>query len=157
MKKQVLAGIAMMAALAGAAAQVSVTAPWVRATVPAQKSTGAFMHLQAARDMRLVGVNSPLATAVELHQSQMDGSMMTMRPVDGIDLPAGRGVNLAAGGYHIMLTGLKQQLKDGDVVPITLVLEQKNKPHKRESITVRVPVKPLGFTSAHSTPAPMGH
>lgn len=147
----------MMAAMAAAAAQVSVTAPWVRATVPAQKSTGAFMHLQSAHDMRLVGVSSPLAAAIELHHSTMDGSMMKMRQVDSIDLPAGRGVNLASGGYHIMITGLKQQLKDGDVVSMTLVLEQKNKPHKRESVTVRVPVKPLGFTSPHSTPAPMGH
>lgn len=143
--------------MAPASAQVSVTAPWVRATVPAQKSTGAFMYLQSARPARLVGVSSPVAGAVELHFSEMDGHTMKMRQIDGIDLPAGRGVNLASGGYHIMLIGLKRQLKDGDAVPMTLLVEHKDRQRKRESITLRVPVKPLGFVSPHSTPAPMGH
>jgi len=157
MNKQLFAVLAMSALMASATAQVSVTAPWVRATVAAQKSTGAFMHLQSAHDVRLVGVSTPLAQAVELHRSQMDGSTMKMRQVDGIDLPAGRGVNLASGGYHIMLIGLKRQLNDGEVVPITLVLEPKGKLAKRESITVRMPVKPLGFTSPHARSAPMSH
>lgn len=159
MTKHVLAALALLASAAFVQAQVSVTAPWVRATVPVQKSTGAFMYLQAARDARLVGVSSPVAKAVELHHSQMDGHNMTMRPVDGIDLAAGRGVNLAAGGYHIMLIGLTRQLKDGDAIPMTLVVEHKDRQgkDKRESITVRVPVKPIGFVSPHSTPAPMAH
>ncbi|MES2898749.1 MAG: copper chaperone PCu(A)C [Pseudomonadota bacterium] len=156
MKKHLIAA-ALMTCAAAANAQVSVTAPWVRATVPAQKSTGAFMHLQAMGDARLVGVSTPLAKSIELHQSQMDGSTMRMRQVDGIDLPAGRGVNLASGGYHIMLIGLKQQLKHGDVVPITLEIEHKGKPAKRESLTLKVPVKPLGFTSPHGAAAPMHH
>ena len=50
---------------------------------------------------------------------EMDGDMMKMQQVDGIDLPAGKGVNLASGGYHIMLIGLKRQLKAGEVVPLT--------------------------------------
>ena len=78
---------------------------------------------------------------------------MKMRQVDSIELPAGRGVNLASGGYHIMLVGLKRQLKEGDAVPLTLQVEHLNKKHARESITVRVPVKPLNF----SIPQPAGH
>ncbi len=161
MKKTLIAACAMTAVMNLATAQVSVTAPWIRATVPAQKSTGAFLYLQAARDARLVGVSSPVAATVELHHSEMRGDMMQMRHIDGIDLAAGRGVNLAAGGYHIMLMGLKRQLKDGDVVPMTLVVEHKGKSDKdkgkRESITVRMPVKPLGFVSPSAAPAAMGH
>ncbi len=159
MNKHFLAALALLATAAVAQAQVSVTAPWVRATVPVQKSTGAFMYLQSARDARLVAVSSPVADAVELHHSQMDGHNMTMRQVEGIELAAGRGVNLAAGGYHIMLIGLKRQLKDGEAIPMTLEVEHKDKQGKgkREIITVRVPVKPIGFVSPHSTPAPMNH
>ena len=153
MKKHLLALIATITLTAPAVAQVSVTAPWIRATVPAQKSTGAYMHLLSSTDVRLVGVSSPVASVVELHRMDMDGSTMKMRQVDSIELPAGRGVNLASGGYHIMLVGLKRQLKEGDAVPLTLQVEHLNKKHARESITVRVPVKPLNF----SIPQPAGH
>ena len=145
MKKLTIA--AMLMTLVGAAqAQVSVTAPWVRATVPAQKSTGAFMHLQSVKPARLVGVSSPAAATVELHKMDMQGSVMKMGPVDSIELPAGKVVNLASGGYHIMLTGLKRQLKAGETVVLTLQVQGKD--NKRESLTVKVPVKPMTFVSA---------
>ncbi len=145
MKKH-LSIAAFLAFASGAAlAQVSVTAPWVRATVPAQKSTGAFMHLQSATAARLVGVHSDVAGAAELHQMEMSGDVMRMKQVEGIDLPAGKGVNLASGGYHIMLVGLKRRLREGEAVKLTLVLEHADK--KRESLSVKVPVKPLTFVS----------
>lgn len=147
-----------LALAAGAQAQaqseLSITAPWVRATVPAQKSTGAYMHLLSASGARLVRVSSPVAATVELHQMEMSGEMMKMRQVDGIELPAGKGVNLASGSYHIMLVGLKRQLKQGDAVDITLQVLGKDK--KRENITIKVPVKPLNFVSPN-VPAAMPH
>jgi hypothetical protein len=74
--------------------------------------------------------------------------MMKMAQVDSIDLPAGKGVNLASGGYHIMLTGLKKQLKEGDAVTLTLEVVGKN--NKREKVTVKVPVKPMTFAGAQA-------
>ena len=56
--------------------------------------------------------------------------------------PAGKGVDLKPGGYHVMLLDLKQQLKDGDSVPITLVI--KGKDGKRETLEIKAPVRPLG-------------
>ncbi len=151
MKKFCTTMIAALTVAASAHAQVSVSDPWIRATVPQQKATGAFMQLTAARDSRLVQVSAPVAGTVELHQMEMTDNMMRMRPIDGLDLPAGKTVSLASGGYHIMLMNLKQQLKDGDSVPVTLVIEDKNK--KRESMTVKVPVKPITFTSPHGAGA----
>jgi copper(I)-binding protein len=148
-----LAGL-LIAVASAAHAEVSVTAPWVRATVPAQKSTGAYMHLVSASGARLVGVSSPVAVTVELHQMEMKGDMMKMRQVDGIDLPPGKGVNLASGSYHIMLVGLKRQLRAGEAVEISLQVQGKNK--KLEKVTVKVPVKPLGFVSPN-VPSPMQH
>jgi copper(I)-binding protein len=71
---------------------------------------------------------------------------MNMEAVDGIDLPAGKPVALASGGYHVMLMQLKRQLKDGETVPLTLVFRGKDK--KLESMEVQVPVKPLTYTPA---------
>jgi copper(I)-binding protein len=131
---------------AGAAlAQVTVTDPWVRATVPAQKSAGAFLQVRSAKDARLVGVRTPVAGSAELHQMEMQGQSMKMRPVDGIALPAGQVVKLASGGYHVMLFDLKHQLKEGETVPLTLVVEDAR--HKRSEVTVTVPVKPLGYSA----------
>ena len=150
MKKHLIALTALLAVATHALAQVSVTAPWIRATVPQQESTGVFMHLQSASDALLVGVSTPVASRSEFHQMDMRGQMMKMAQVESIDLAAGKGVNLASGGYHIMLIGLKRQLKAGEVVPLTIVVEHKDK--QRERITLKVPVKPLTFTGPAAGP-----
>ena len=129
-----------------ALAQVRVSDPWVRATVAQQKVSGAFMQLSASRDTRLVEVRSPVAGTVELHEMSMDGGIMRMRAIAGIDLPAGRAVELKPGGYHVMLLDLKQQLKEGETVLLTLVLEGKDR--KRETLEVKATVRPLN-TAAH--------
>jgi copper(I)-binding protein len=152
MKKHLAALIASIALAANAFAQTTVTAPWVRATVPQQSASGAFMQVRSADSARLVAVTSPVATSVQLHKMEMNGQMMKMREVDGIDLPAGETVNLASGGYHVMLFGLKRQLKEGDAVPLSLVVERDK--GKRETIAVNAPVKPLTYAGAS---APMHH
>lgn len=51
------------------------------------------------------------------------GGMMTMTPVDRIDVPAGGSVALEPGGYHIMLLGLTAPLEAGTTVEVTLTFE----------------------------------
>jgi copper(I)-binding protein len=149
MKKHLLALIASLALATTAFAQVTVTDPWARATVPQQKASGAFMQLRSPVAARLVAVNSPVAASVELHKMEMSGQMMKMRQVDSIELPAGQAVKLASGGYHVMLMGLNRQLKEGDTVPLTLVIETAK--GKRETVAVSAPVRPLTYS------APMQH
>lgn len=129
-------------------AQVNVKDAWVRATVPQQKATGAFMQLQAAKDSKLVAATSPVTPVVEVHEMVMQDNVMKMRQVSGIDLPAGKAVELKPGGYHVMLMDLKQPIKEGDVVPMTLVIESKD--GKRESVEVKASVRALG-TGQQST------
>lgn len=125
-----------------AQAQTTVTAPWVRGTVAQQKATGAFMQLTSAQGGRLVSASSPAAGVVEIHEMAMEGSVMRMRAVAGLDLPAGKPVELKPGGYHVMLMDLKAPLQDGETVPLTLVIEGKD--GKKETLEVKAPVKPLG-------------
>ena len=137
--------IALFALFAfSAQAQTTVKDPWVRGTVANQKATGMFAQLMSAGGGKLVAVSSPLAGIVEIHEMAMDGNVMKMRAVPGLDLPAGKTVELKPGGYHVMLMDLKKELKAGDTVPLTLVVEGADK--KRETIEVKAAVKPLGDT-----------
>jgi copper(I)-binding protein len=140
--------LAVAAALitAAAHAQVTVKDAWVRASVPQQKATGAFMQLQAASDTRLVSVSSPVTPIAEVHEMAMQDNVMKMRPVPAIELPAGKAVELKPGSYHVMLMDLKEPLKEGQIVPLTLVFEGKN--GQRETVEVKAPVRPLNTSAA---------
>lgn len=124
-----------------ALAQVKVSDAWVRATVVQQKSTGAFMQLTSVKDAKLVDISSPAAAIVELHQMSMTNNIMKMHAISSLDLPAGKPVMLSPGGYHIMLVDLKKQVKEGDIIPITLTIEGQDK--HRETIEVKAVARPL--------------
>jgi copper(I)-binding protein len=142
--KRIAFAVALVVAAAPALAQVKVSDPWVRATVPHQSATGAYMTLESPRDARVVSVSSPVAGVVELHEMKMEKEIMRMRAVASVALPAGKGVELKPGGYHVMMMNLKRQMKEGDVVPITLVVEGKD--GKRETIEVKAAVRPVNAT-----------
>lgn len=150
MKRYTLTLAALLMAVA-AQAQVSVKDAWVRATVPHQKATGAFMQLTAASDAKLVEVRSSAAGIVEIHEMAMVKDVMKMRAVDVLALPAGKTVELKPGGYHVMLMDLKGQMKDGDTVALTLVVEGSD--GKRQNVEVQAPVRPLNAAA----PGAMGH
>jgi len=141
-------GIAALILTAGSAlAQTTVTDPWVRGTVAQQKATGMFAQITSAQGGRLVSASSPVAGVVEIHEMKMEGDVMRMRAITALDLPAGKAVSLKPGGYHVMLLDLKQPLKAGDSVPVTLVVEGTDK--KRETIELKVPVRALAAAAAH--------
>lgn len=139
-----LSSFVALLALAGAAhAQVTVGEPWVRGTVATQKVTGAFMTLTSATDAKLVEVRSPVAGLVEIHEMAMEGNTMQMRALkDGLPLPAGKAVALKPGGYHVMLMDLKQPIKAGETVPLTLVIVGADK--KTQTVEVKASVQALG-------------
>ena len=128
------------------AADLDIKSPWVRGTVAGQKATGAFMELTSASGVAIVGASSPVANVTEIHEMKMDGGVMKMRAIPRLDVAAGKPVSLAPGGYHVMLMDLKQQLKKGDVVPLTLQIENKDK--KVETIEIKAEVRELTATPA---------
>lgn len=142
MKKLIIAGLLAVTTSAWAQTSVKVEDAWVRGTVSSQKATGAFMRLTASANARLVAVQSPVAGVAEIHEMAMDNDIMRMRAVPGLDLNAGRTVELKPGGFHLMLMDLKQPLKAGESVPITLVFE--NAAQQRFTQSLSVPVTALG-------------
>ena len=137
-----LAGILFLAIAVPAVAQVAVTEAWVRGTVAGQMSTGAFMRLTSPADITLVGVASAAAKVVEIHEMKLEGGMMKMSAVTRLPLAAGKVVELKPGGYHVMLMGLAQPLKEGDTVPLSLTFE--DKAGAKQMIVVKAPVRALG-------------
>lgn len=112
------------AARAQTAPSVKVDAPWARPTVQGQQAGGGFLRIESKTADRLVGGSTPVAGRVELHTMAMEGDVMRMRQLDGIDVPAGQAVELKPGSLHLMLMGLKAPLKAGDRFPLTLKFEK---------------------------------
>ena len=144
MKKSLTLIAASLSLLAGQAiAQTTVKEPWVRGTVAQQKSTGMFAQITSTGGGKLVSASSPVAGIVEIHEMVMEGNVMRMRALaQGLELPAGKTVELKPGGYHVMLMDLKQAVKAGESIAVTLVVEGKD--GKKETIEVKAPVKALG-------------
>jgi len=141
-----LVGLSLAATVARA--ETTVTDAWARGTVPNQPASGAFMKITSTDGGKLVSASSPLAGLVEVHRMTMDGNVMKMAPVaGGLDLPAGQVVELKPGGYHVMLMQLKQQLKAGETVPVTLTIEHAG--GGTETVEVDAPVKALGTDAGH--------
>ncbi|MDF3074101.1 MAG: uncharacterized protein K0S54_1768 [Alphaproteobacteria bacterium] len=101
--------------------------PWARATVAA--NGGAFLSVDntGATPDRLLRASTEVATSVQLHVHIKDGDIMRMREVDSVDLPAGKKIVFAPGGYHIMLLGLKKKLVEGERFALTLEFEKAGK------------------------------
>ncbi|NML16901.1 copper chaperone PCu(A)C [Azohydromonas caseinilytica] len=124
-------------------APVEVRDAWARPTVPGQGGTGVYAKLTAGAGSRLVGGSTPVAERVEVHQMSMEGNVMRMRELaQGLELPPGQGVELAPGGVHLMVTGLKQALAAGTSMPLTLRFVDRD---GRESTKeLQVPVQAVG-------------
>jgi len=151
-----LACIALSAAADGA---IDVQNAWARATVKGQMATGAFMTLTAKDGAKLVGAASPVAGVAQVHEMKMDGGVMKMAEVKGgLDLPAGKAVELKPGGYHVMLMDLKEQMVKDSTVPLTLTFKDAKGVESKLELKLPVATTAPGVMagmdhSKHSMPA----
>ncbi|MEO8059887.1 MAG: copper chaperone PCu(A)C [Burkholderiales bacterium] len=118
---------------------ITIGHPYARATAAGQPTGGGFMKfVNAGGNDKLLSLSAEVSKSVELHEMKMEGDVMKMRQVDGIELPAGKTVELKPGGYHVMFIGLKAPLKLGDSFPVKLKFE------KAGEVTVDVKVEAPG-------------
>lgn len=150
----------MLAGCGAATPRITVNDPWVRAAVmtgmamgeghgghegsaetdmnPKGGNSAAYMVLvnQSNTPDRLISASTDVANVVELHETKMVNNVMQMAPVEGgIAVPANGRVELKPGGLHVMLIGLKRDLKEGETVRLTLNFERAG------AITVDAPVR----------------
>ena len=92
---------------------------WVRlAAVPGRPAAGYFTLKGAAKDDRLLRIDSAVVEKIEFHESVMNGGVMTMRPMTEVPLPAGTAIEFAPGGSHAMLFGIDGRITPGTAIPM---------------------------------------
>src|SRR5690349_20044250 len=126
MRRTLLALTLLLAATGLAAAEdggVRIDRVWSRTTPSGAKAAAVYMTLTSSAPDRLVGASTPVAASATTHSSASEGGVMRMRAVDAIPLDPDKPVELAPGGLHVMLEGLKQPLKEGHSFPLTLRFE----------------------------------
>jgi periplasmic copper chaperone A len=130
--------------------ELSIEHPYANATPAGSKNGAAYfkaINNGGKLPDRLLSAKTSIAAATELHTMRMDGNIMRMREVTSIELPAS-GVTLFGqgtdNGYHVMLMGLKEPLKEGGSFKLQLKFE------KAGEIEVSVEVqKAKGSADAH--------
>ena len=147
-KHLIAAALSTMCAVSAFAQNVTVTDAWARATVQGQKATGAFMKITAKDSAKLVGVSSPVAGVVEIHEMKMDKDVMKMSALpNGLELPAGKAVELKPGGYHVMLMDLKAPLAKDTTIPLTLTVQDAKGVKSTVALKLMVGTQPSAMPS----------
>lgn len=102
-------------------AAVAVDDAWVRLSPVAGRPAAAYFTVRGGGTAeRLVAVESAKVEKVELHESGNTDGVMTMRPIDGVEVPAGGEAKFAPGGNHAMLFGVAADIQPGTPLPLTL-------------------------------------
>ena len=140
----VMAGLVIAGSALAQPVQLEVGNAWARATPGNAPNGAAYVTIQSSGADRLVSASTPVAKKAELHTMSMQGMVMKMRPLSGLDVPAAKPVTLKPGGDHIMLLGLEHPLREGQSFPLTLDFE------KAGSRTVTVTVEKAGAAGPSS-------
>jgi copper(I)-binding protein len=132
------------------AGDLVISQAWSRATPGGAKVAGGYLTIEnkGSTPDRLIGGSADDADKVQVHEMTMNNGVMTMRPVDqGLTIEAGKTVKLAPGGYHLMMSDLKNPLKQGDKVPVTLEFEKAGK------VKLSLDVQGVGAQGPTTTPS----
>ena len=110
-------------------AEVTVKEAWIPEAPPSAQAMGAFMTIENsdAQAVKVVKASAPNFDRVELHESIEENGMHKMIAQPFLAIPAKGSLELKPGGYHIMLIGVQQPSKAGDVIPIELTLDNGQK------------------------------
>ena len=126
-----MAAIAALIALPAFAHDgVHINNPYARVIGGVGASGAVFFEIENHQDVddRLMSVTTNVAEKAELHTHMEEGGVMKMMQVmQGFAVPALGFHQLARGGDHVMLMGLKSELKNGDVIDLTLTFDQAGK------------------------------
>jgi periplasmic copper chaperone A len=120
---------------------IEIEQPWARATPKGATIGAGYMKITntGSEPDRLVGGSIAFAKRFEVHSMTMEQGVMKMREVkDGLEIKPGETVELKPGGYHVMFVDLKEPLKQGEDVTVTLKFA------KAGTVEVKYPVAAAG-------------
>jgi copper(I)-binding protein len=91
--------------LAAGEAGLEFDGAWIRDMPPGMKMTAGFGQLRnsGTETIELVTFSSPEFGSVSLHRTVMVDGMSRMREVPSLSIAAGETIELAPGGFHLML------------------------------------------------------
>ena len=95
---------------------------WIRAMPPGMKMTAGFGTLNNVTDEKIEveSFSSPQFRKIELHLSEVVDGVSRMSEVDSLSLCAGESLEMAPGGYHLMLMGPLANIGEGLVVELEI-------------------------------------
>ena len=115
---------ALIAAPALAGSVIEVLHPWARPTIPNRPGAAYFaVHNRGDAPDRLIGARAEGVGRIELHKAEPKDGVMTMAPVDAVEIPAGGTAHLDPGRMHLMMFAIDRPLKDGDTLEMILIFE----------------------------------
>jgi periplasmic copper chaperone A len=132
---------------------LQIASPWARATPKGSTITAGYLTItnKGTETDHLIGGSAALASRFEVHDTVTKDGVAQMRPVKSIEIKPGQTIELRPGGMHVMLTGLKQPLIQGQTVKATLVFE------KAGTVAIEFAVRPPGATSGGEGGQQGGH
>lgn len=111
-------------AFAGGGDAPMVTGAWIRLPVVPGRPAAAYAKISGGNDAdRLVAVEGPPPSRLEVHKTSMEGGVMKMAPAGTLAVPANGAVEMRPGGLHVMVFGLPET-KVGAEVPLVFVFEK---------------------------------
>lgn len=128
---------AQMKGASASKANISISKAMVRLVPPGTANTAGYMNIRStgtADTLLKASVPMSVAMMTELHRSMMVDGQMKMVQQKSIGIPRNGVRQLKMGGFHVMIMGLKSELKAGQVVPITLTFR------KAGTVKVNAPV-----------------
>lgn len=108
---------------------IQVVDPWVPTAPTIAKNHAAYMILinKSKKNKTIIAASSPQYVKAEIHLSKIANGIATMKQLNQINLPAGSKTHFKPGGLHIMLMKPKRRMKTGDIVAISLFLNDDTK------------------------------
>ena len=104
------------------AGDLTLKHPHMRASMGMSPTTAGYLVIENSGKSaeRLVSATCTCAKMVTIHQTEIKNAMASMKALDGLNIPAGGTAQLAPGGAHLMIMGLKAPVKAGTMVNMTL-------------------------------------
>jgi len=141
-RSAVALGLLLLTAGAARAGEVAtlgdlaIVSPWARASIGTSRPAAAYLSVtnRGAESDTLVAVESPVAARAMAHRTTMDNGVMKMEPAGTVEIPPGETVTFKPGGLHIMLMKLRQPLKKGGTLTLTLRFERAG------AVTIEAPI-----------------